>query len=242
VLLSFHSYKGGTGKTTLVANMGVYLAKKGTEVCIIDTDVNGPGMHSLFNLQFENTLIEFLKNKCDIRDIVYKPEDDLELYIIPTRVCEEDITSFFKTPVEAKKKLLELVGFMEKEYGVEHILCDCSPGINKSSLLAMNIAEKATIVSTIDRQDIRGTYLLSSMAKKLGTYANLLFNRMPLEKGDEISHVIKDFCENLDVELLGMITYDEIVAHTWSRRLVMNSNGECSYCKEVGEIAERLVG
>jgi len=240
MLLSFHSYKGGTGKTNLVGNMGVYLAKKGMKVCIIDTDLNGPGIHSLFNLEFENSLIEFLKNECEIRDIVYKPRTELELYIIPARVFEEDITSFSKTPSQAKEKLLGLVDYMNVEYGVEHILFDCSPGINKSSLLTMNLADKATIVSTIDRQDIRGTYIITSMAKELGAHTYLLFNQIP--RDNEMEDLLEEFCKKLDVELLGTITYDKDMADTWSRRLVMDGDRKCGYCGQVHKIVERLVG
>ena len=45
MMLSFHSYKGGTGKTTFVGNLGVLLSTRREKVCIVDTDVNGPGMH-----------------------------------------------------------------------------------------------------------------------------------------------------------------------------------------------------
>ena len=240
MLLSFHSYKGGTGKTTLVGNIGQHLAKNGHKVCLIDSDVNGPGLHSLFDLKFKNSMIEFLEGQCNIEDIIYKVDDDLELYLIPSRVCEDDISAFFKTPSDAKKKMLEIVDFVESEYGVDYVIFDSSLGINKSSLLVMNMSDKATVVCTIDRQDIRGAYVLVNMARKLETNVHLVFNKIPMDRSDEIDIAIKDFCEKLNAELLGILTYDEVVAKTWSRKLLMSDDQECEYCDQVMELVEKL--
>lgn len=240
MLISFHSYKGGTGKTNITGNLGKYLAKKKHKVCIIDTDVNGSGLHSLFNLKFNNSLIEFLRNECDASEIIYKPEDDLDLYIIPTRVWEEDLTSFFKTPSETREKVNQLIDFVKQEYGIEHILFDCSPGINKSSMLVMNLVDTAIIVSTIDRQDIRGTYLLTNVAKKLGANVHLLFNKIPPDKPEEITDLILEFSKKLNTDLLGSIEFDTKVAETWSRRLVIDNNLDCGYCNQIRAIASDL--
>ena len=227
----------------MVGNIGQHLAKGGHKVCLIDSDVNGPGLHSLFNLKFKNSMIEFLKGQCNIEDIIYKVDDDLELYLIPSRVCEEDISAFFKTPSDAKKKMLEIVDFVKSEYGVEYVIFDSSPGINKSSLLVMNMSDKATVVCTIDRQDIRGAYVLVSMARKLETNVHLVFNKIPIDRSDEIDSAIKEFCENLGAELLGILTYDEVVAKTWSRKLVISDDKEsgCEYCGQVIELVEKLI-
>jgi MinD-like ATPase involved in chromosome partitioning or flagellar assembly len=241
MLLSFHSYKGGTGKTTFLSNLGVYFAQQGQKIGIIDTDVNGPGIHSLFDINFSKTLVDFLRDECKISDIIYKPYENLEFYIIPAKACEEDITSMFNSPTQAKDKMLEIVKFMNKNLNLDHVLFDCSPGINKSSLLIMNIADRATIVSTIDVQDIRGTYILSNMSSKLGTKANLLFNKTPKDKSDEINDIVADFCKKLGTSLLGLITFDDTVARTWSRKLVIIEEKDCDYCQQLCNIAKKLL-
>lgn len=241
MLVSFHSYKGGTGKTNIVGNLGLLLAQEAQKTCIIDIDANGPGIHSLFNLEFENSLIEYLNNKCEIKDIVYKPETESELYLIPMKVWEDDITSLFKSPSEAKEKVLELIDHIKREYGFEHILFDCGPGINKSSFLIMNIVDKAIVVSTIDRQDIRGTYILTNMAKKLGSYPYLLFNKIPLDRLKEMDKVINEFSKRLETQLLEIIAFDKNVADTWSRRLVIDSAPNCAYCDQIHRIASEIV-
>ena len=37
--VAFHSYKGGTGKTTIAANLAAYLAQNGQTVFLLDLDV-----------------------------------------------------------------------------------------------------------------------------------------------------------------------------------------------------------
>ncbi|MDK2911762.1 MAG: hypothetical protein PWR29_719 [Methanolobus sp.] len=239
-MLSFHSYKGGTGKTTFVGNLGVLLSTRREKVCIVDTDVNGPGMHSLFNIRYDMTLVDFLQGTCRPSDVVYR-YGNTDLYIVPSKACEEDIVTMFDTPGEAREKILELINTLQRELSIDHFLFDCSPGINRSSLLAMNIADRATIISTIDVQDIRGTYILSSMAEKLGTRTYLLFNRTPADKQKEIDEVVKDFSKKLGIRLLGSMTYDNSVARAWSRKLVMEDEPNCAYCVQLKAITEKLV-
>ncbi len=239
MLLSFHSYKGGTGKTTFIGNLGVLLAERGERICIVDTDVSGPGIHSLFNIKYKMTLVDFLQGTCRPSDVVYRHRDH-ELYIVPSKACEEDIITMFDTPTQAREKMLELINSIHHDMSIDHFLFDCSPGINRSSLLAMNIADRATIISTIDVQDIRGTYILSSMADKLGTRACLLFNRTPPDKQKEIDEVVSDFSKKLGIRLLGSMAFDNSVASTWSRKLVMEEGPECNYCLQLKGIADKL--
>ena len=42
----FHSYKGGTGKTTIAANFAALLTKKGYRVFLLDLDVYAPSLQS----------------------------------------------------------------------------------------------------------------------------------------------------------------------------------------------------
>ena len=44
--VSFYSYKGGVGRSTVLANLACWQAMKGRKVLIIDLDLEGPGQHS----------------------------------------------------------------------------------------------------------------------------------------------------------------------------------------------------
>jgi cellulose biosynthesis protein BcsQ len=47
-IVTFYSYKGGTGRTMALANVAWLLADMGCEVCVIDWDLEAPGVHRYF--------------------------------------------------------------------------------------------------------------------------------------------------------------------------------------------------
>ena len=47
--ITFYSYKGGVGRSLLVANVATYLATLGKRVFAIDFDLEAPGLHYKFN-------------------------------------------------------------------------------------------------------------------------------------------------------------------------------------------------
>ena len=70
-ILALHSYRGGTGKSNLTANLASALAMAGARVCIIDTDIASPGVHVLFGLEPDQlgiTLNDYLWARCGIEE------------------------------------------------------------------------------------------------------------------------------------------------------------------------------
>ena len=49
-IISVHSFRGGTGKSNTTANVAAILAGQSLRVGVIDTDIQSPGIHVLFNL------------------------------------------------------------------------------------------------------------------------------------------------------------------------------------------------
>ena len=50
-ILAIHSFRGGTGKSNLSANLATCLALSGKKVAIFDTDLASPGVHVLFGFE-----------------------------------------------------------------------------------------------------------------------------------------------------------------------------------------------
>jgi len=237
--ISFHSYKGGTGKTNISGNLASYLASKGLKIGIVETDVSGPGINALFSLNLKKTLVDFLQGKAGLDEIVYKHDKD-ELYIIPSDATEEDIVSFSKDPSQAKEKLQLLIRDFQSRYNLDHIIFDCSPGLNRSSLLVMGMSEISIVVSTLDKQDIRGTYVISGVARRLRSRPRILFNKLPKNKYEASKGTLEDLSRKIGLEPIGVILYDEAMADAWSRKIIVQEYPNSEYSKQIAQLWERI--
>ncbi len=73
-IVSIHSFRGGTGKSNITANVSAQLAMMGKRVAMVDTDIQSPGIHVLFGLdekKMGHTLNEFLHGQCAIEDVAF---------------------------------------------------------------------------------------------------------------------------------------------------------------------------
>ena len=70
-IISIISGKGGVGKTTFTANMGVALSKLGKSVLMIDGNVSGANLGIYVGVHdYNNTLNDVLEGKIDFYDAV----------------------------------------------------------------------------------------------------------------------------------------------------------------------------
>ena len=67
--IAFHSYKGGTGKTSMALNVAYELSKKGKSGCLIELDFRSPSLSFVIdNIKKPNNWInDYLNN---IRDTI----------------------------------------------------------------------------------------------------------------------------------------------------------------------------
>jgi MinD-like ATPase involved in chromosome partitioning or flagellar assembly len=77
-IISIHSFRGGTGKSNITANVATIAARRGRRVGIIDTDIQSPGIHVLFGLdekRIDRTLNDYLWGRCTVEEAAYDVAD-----------------------------------------------------------------------------------------------------------------------------------------------------------------------
>ena len=116
-IISTHSFRGGTGKSNVTANVAVSLANKGFRVGVFDTDIQSPGIHVIFGLQdVEFTLNDFLWGNCAIKDAAYpvfNSNNGGAVYLVPSSIEPNDIARILREKYDAsdmhKKRCSQLL-------------------------------------------------------------------------------------------------------------------------------------
>ncbi len=181
-IISVHSYRGGTGKSNLVANVAAILAARGKRVGIVDTDIQSPGIHVLFGLEPETmqaTLNDYLWGRCNIRDAAYDvsagisgadgqpvPLNGGSVRLIPSSVNAGEIARILKEGYEVEL-LNEGLSWAIDELALDHLLIDTHPGLNEETLLSIAISDVLIVILRPDRQDYQGTAVTLEVARRL---------------------------------------------------------------------------
>jgi MinD-like ATPase involved in chromosome partitioning or flagellar assembly len=59
-IVTFYSFKGGVGRTTLLASCAWQLAERGKKVVVVDLDVEAPGLGALFEVESRRGVVDYL--------------------------------------------------------------------------------------------------------------------------------------------------------------------------------------
>ncbi|WP_458746732.1 ParA family protein [Candidatus Nitrosocosmicus sp. T] len=201
-VIAFHSYKGGTGKTTLAVNLSANLVSKGYNVLLIDMDVYAPSLYVYFNIQPKKWINDYLNDKISFSDSIYDFSHVLKEFHLNTRI-KENVGSFhtvFSNPSKqeitdldsvmrkdsSKSQMLKKMLFL-KETGIadtdyDYIILDTSPGIRYWSINSLAISDTIFLSLKMDNIDIEGTKHLAmdvyGSFTSYGTISYLLLNRV----------------------------------------------------------------
>ena len=199
--IAFHSYKGGTGKSTISANISVLLVKMGYNVLLIDMDVYAPTLQTYFSQEPTYWINNFLFNTAEFENVMYdltrlirnypgtkEPQNELgKLFVSFSNSSKEEITKLDGTlrqdssKLELLRKFILIKEEMAYQYDIDYIIIDTSPGIRYWSINSLAIADLILLSLKMDSIDIEGTKKMAneiySAFTKLGTKSLLLFNR-----------------------------------------------------------------
>lgn len=193
--ISFHSYKGGTGKTTLAANFSYLLASMGYKVYLLDLDFYAPSLYSYFNFEPEFWINDYLKNKADLDNIMIDSRSLIDLKLDGnlsvgfSKGGKEDIYQLEGSLINDKEQQIrQFRNFIAMREDLlvnkeaDFIIMDTSPGIRYWSINSIVISDIVLLTLKMGDLDLRGTIkmikeIYSSLIEH-GSVCKMLLNRV----------------------------------------------------------------
>lgn len=179
-IIAVHSYRGGTGKSNITANLAVAAAQQGYRVGIIDTDLQSPGIHVLFGLNeavIDKTLNDFLWGQSPLIDAAYDVGSRLNtegaLFLVPASVDPDAIARILSEGYDVSV-LNDGCRQLVESLKLDYLFIDTHPGLNKESFLSIAIADLLLLVLRPDHQDFQGTAVTVDIAKQLKARETML--------------------------------------------------------------------
>lgn len=181
-IISTHSYRGGTGKSNVTANLAAQLAIRGQRVAIIDTDIQSPGIHVLFQVdpqELKLTLNDYLWGRCRVEEtavdvsalitdangqpVVTAPGAVL---LVPSSIKAGEIARIIKEGYDVNA-LNDGFQDLIEALRLDYLLIDTHPGVNEETLLSIAISDTLVLILRPDHQDYQGTAVTLELARRL---------------------------------------------------------------------------
>ncbi|HJO93914.1 MAG TPA: MinD/ParA family protein [Victivallales bacterium] len=244
--ISIHSFRGGTGKSNITANLGYILATHGYRVCVIDTDIQSPGIH--IPLQIPDykgkTLNDYLFGKANIEEATVDISEKLGLkpksyYLIPSDIKTESITKILKEGYDMFL-LAQAIKDLKNKLKVNFILIDTHPGLNEETLLSAALSDVFFVVMRPDEQDFQGSSVTIDIAKKLKVKNIFLIVNMVHPEYD-----LKQVKEAVEAKFNCPVA--EVLPHTYnlnkfaSKKLYCIENSKDVWPQKINNIASKLI-
>lgn len=188
LIVSVHSFRGGTGKSNTTANIAAQMAARGLRVGVVDTDIQSPGIHVIFNLDegsIKHSLNEYLWGKCKIEQTAHDVTAQLggkvsgRVYLIPSSIKPGEITRILREGYDPEKMNEGFHDLIER-VKLDVLLIDTHPGLNEETLLSLALSDVMVVILRPDQQDYQGTGVTVEVARKLSVPRLLVvINKLP---------------------------------------------------------------
>jgi MinD-like ATPase involved in chromosome partitioning or flagellar assembly len=250
IIVSIHSYRGGTGKSNLTANLASSLVQQGKRVAVVDTDLQSPGLHVLFGMspqQIGLNLNDYLYGRCSIEQAVHDVTDKLgpdvptpgALYLVPASIKAGEITRVLREGYEVNV-LTDGFRKLITTFHLDYLFIDTHPGLNEETLLSLLISDILVLILRPDQQDFQGTAVTVEVARKLRVQKLLLVVNKVLPKLDAVS--LKQQIEQAyDAPVAGILPVSEEMIELGSASIFSLAYPEHPYSREVREIATQVL-
>lgn len=198
------SGKGGVGKTTTTANLGVGLARLGKKVVLIDTDIGLRNLDVVLGLEnrIVYDLVDVVSGVCTPKQAAIKDKRFEGLFLIPAAQTKD------KDAVTVEQ-MQELCEKLKEEY--DFIIIDCPAGIEQGFKNAIAGADKALIVTTPEVSAVRDADRIIGLleANEIEEHY-LIINRIRpdmVRRGDMMN--VDDIIDILNIDLIGIVPDDQ---------------------------------
>lgn len=232
------SGKGGVGKSTCTANLGMALAQRGQRVAVVDADFGLRNLDLLLGLEnrIVYTALDVLAGDCTVEKALVKDKRQPTLSLL---AAAQNRNKEAITPDQMK----ELVAGLAPSH--DFILIDCPAGIEMGFQNAIAPAKEAIVVTTPEISAVRDADRVIGLLEANDVkFTKLLINRIkPKMVQEDQMMSVRDVLDILAVPLLGVVPDDErvIVSSNRGEPLVLDKQLSLAGVA-FNNVARRLLG
>ncbi len=232
------SGKGGVGKTTLTANLGIALASQGARTAVLDADFGLRNLDLLLGL--ENRIVytaqEVLEESCRLDQALVRHKQEPNLALLPAG--NPRMLDWLK-PDDMQK----IVSMLSEKF--DYVLIDCPAGVEDGFKNAVSASKEAIVVTNPEVSAVRDADRVIGL---LNTHAinpiQLVLNRVrPKMIASQEMLSVDDVTDILALPLLGLVLEDEQVIVSTNRGeplTLSKNNSPAARCYT--NIARRIQG
>lgn len=230
------SGKGGVGKTTTTANLGVGLASRGKKVVLIDTDTGLRNLDLLLGLErrIVYTLVDVVQKRVNYGQALVRHKKYTNLFLLPTSQVAD------KTAIEPEQ-MLELVEAMKSEF--DYILIDCPAGIEQGYETAVIGADWAIVVTNPEISAVRDADKIIGKLQAANKKIKLVVNRIrPQMVKDGTMLDMTAIDDILSLECIGQVPDDDKVVDSANRGVPVVESKDSAAGEAYRDIVGRVCG
>lgn len=208
-VITIVSGKGGVGKTSVTANLGIALAEQGLRVLLVDADIAMANLSLLLGMQASPiTLHDVLLGESDVRDVIY--DGPKGIGFIPSGLS---LQSYRRVDPDRLKAVIKEI---KEEY--DYILLDGPAGIERAVLAAIAASDEVLVLTEPNPPAIADALKIKLVAQRLNARViGFVLNNVREQRG-EVS--AEDIMKMLELPVYGKIPFDEEMRKTFLMKKV----------------------
>ncbi|MEV7443642.1 MinD/ParA family protein [Streptomyces sp. NPDC091204] len=215
-----HSHRGGTGKSSVLANLALLFAAGGRRVGLVDTDIQSPTLDLLFRLGPGFSLADYLLGRCEI-EATAQQAGVPGLYVVPARTGTAALREIMTSGYDVGM-LPEGFDRLAEHHALDVLLLDTHAGLNNESVTAMASADVLMITARADRIDLSGVEETIALAGRLTCRRTVVLNMAP--EGMDRDRARRRAEEVYGAPLAGILPYSPEMAALYGERIFADAH------------------
>ncbi len=243
-----HSFRRGTGKTSLVANLAALLARAGKRVGLVDFNLESPSLHFTFGLkdsQITCCLNDVLWQTCSVEQATYDVTTSLQgsvpgkLYLLPASTRFLDISQVLKGDFNSEIMDACIPELIENNQ-LDFVFVDTRAGLTDDTLAAIAMADILCIILRPDAQDFQGTAVTVDLARRLDVPRLIMIGNL-VPKTYDLAEVTKEIEANYHCEVATTLPLNPDMMTLSSADIFVEVHPESPFTKELKKLLDHLM-
>jgi septum site-determining protein MinD len=236
-VITVTSGKGGVGKTTTTANLGVALALMGKRVVTIDADIGLRNLDVVMGLEnrIVYDLVDVVEERCRLRQAMIRDKRLSGLHLIPAAQTRDKMAV-------SPQDMIRVCDQLRPDH--DYILVDSPAGIERGFQNAVAPADEVLIVTTPEIAAVRDAdRIIGLLEAEEKNTPRLIINRFKpdmAQRGDMLG--TSDVIEILAIELIGIVPEDEAIIISTNKGVPAALDEKALAGQAFRNIAQRIIG